>query len=88
VFFFTGFFPGIKAFTAAVLGGIGNPVGAMLGGLTLGVVESVGPQLILSGLGVPAAFQLKDMVAYMVLILVLILRPTGLLGERLAEGRA
>jgi branched-chain amino acid transport system permease protein len=88
VFFFTGFFPGIKAFTAAVLGGIGNPVGAMLGGLTLGVVESVGPLLVLSGLGVPAAFQLKDLVAYMVLILVLIFRPTGLLGERLAQERA
>ena len=55
VFFFTGFVPGIKAFTAAVLGGIGNIPGAMLGGLFLGQVESVGPTLFLDGLNVPAA---------------------------------
>jgi branched-chain amino acid transport system permease protein len=88
VFFFSGFVPGIKAFTAAVLGGIGNIGGAMAGGLVLGSVESVGPSLILTGLGVPAANQLKDMIAFLTLILVLIFRPTGILGERLAEDRA
>ncbi len=87
VFFFSGFLPGIKAFTAAVLGGIGNIVGAMLGGLVLGIVESLGPILILSGLGIPAPHQLKDVVAFTVLVLVLIFRPKGLLGERLAEER-
>ena len=86
--FTTGFFPGIKAFTAAVLGGIGNIPGAMLGGLTLGLVESLGPSLVLTGLGVPAAHQLKDLVAFLTLVLVLIFRPTGILGERLAEERA
>ena len=85
---FIGFTIGIKAFTAAVLGGIGNIVGAMLGGLLLGVVESVGPILVLSGLGVPAPHQLKDVVAFTVLVLVLIFRPTGILGERLAEEKA
>jgi branched-chain amino acid transport system permease protein len=86
--FRTGFLPGIKAFTAAVLGGIGNIWGAMLGGLTLGSVESVGPGLVLSGLDIPAAHQLKDVVAFSVLVLVLIFRPTGLLGERVSEDRA
>lgn len=88
VFFFTGFLPGIKAFTAAVLGGIGNIPGAMVGGLFLGEVESLGPSLILSGLGVPSAHQLKDVIAFSVLVLVLVFRPTGLLGERVAEERA
>lgn len=87
VFFFTGFVPGIKAFTAAVLGGIGNIGGAMAGGLLLGGVESIGPSLILTGLGIPAANQLKDIVAFLTLVLVLIFRPTGILGERLAEER-
>jgi branched-chain amino acid transport system permease protein len=84
----SGFLPGIKAFTAAVLGGIGNIVGAMLGGLLLGIVESLGPILVLSGWGIVAPHQLKDVVAFAVLILVLIFRPTGILGERLAEERA
>jgi branched-chain amino acid transport system permease protein len=88
VYFFTGFIAGIKAFTAAVLGGIGNVGGAMAGGLVLGGVESIGPSLVLTGLGIPAANQLKDMVAFLTLVLVLIFRPTGLLGERLAEDRA
>lgn len=87
VHFFAGFLPGIKAFTAAVLGGIGNPVGAMLGGLVLGSVESTGPSLVLFGLGIPAAHQLKDVVAFAVLVLVLIFRPTGILGERVSEER-
>jgi branched-chain amino acid transport system permease protein len=87
VFFFTGFVPGIKAFTSAVLGGIGNIGGAMAGGLALGSVESLGPSLVLTGLAIPAANQLKDMVAFLTLVLVLIFRPTGILGERLAEER-
>jgi branched-chain amino acid transport system permease protein len=88
VHFFSGFLPGIKAFTAAVLGGIGNIPGAVLGGLTLGSVESLGPSLVLVGLGVPSAHQLKDVVAFSVLVLVLIFRPTGILGERVSEERA
>jgi branched-chain amino acid transport system permease protein len=88
VFFRTGFLPGIKAFTAAVLGGIGNIVGAVVGGLILGSVESLGPSLILAGYDIPSPNQLKDVVAFSVLVLVLIFRPTGLLGERLSEERA
>ncbi|HLE39445.1 MAG TPA: branched-chain amino acid ABC transporter permease [Acidimicrobiia bacterium] len=144
VYFLTGFLPGIKAFTAAVLGGIGNLVGAMLGGVTLGLLEASGPTLIGglrwqipawagvavsiiavggvvlglrivrraepgrlgAGLGyvlfgavglvlgllvlpgstvtIPGAAQLKDMIAFIVLIGVLMIRPIGLLGERLA----
>jgi branched-chain amino acid transport system permease protein len=85
--FFSGFLPGIKAFTAAVLGGIGNIVGAMIGGVSLGIFESVGPSLVLAGYEIPAFSQLKDVVAYAALVLVLIFRPTGILGERLAEER-
>jgi branched-chain amino acid transport system permease protein len=88
VFFFTGFLPGIKAFTAAVLGGIGNLVGAMLGGLSLGAVESIGPSLVLTGLGIPSAHQLKDVVAFLTLVLVLIFRPVGFLGEQVGQERA
>ncbi|MBL7497440.1 branched-chain amino acid ABC transporter permease [Frankia sp. CNm7] len=73
-----GFVPGIKAFTAAVLGGIGNVRGAVLGGLLLGLVESFGGYLL------DAAY--KDVIAFAVLIAVLLVRPTGLLGARL--GRA
>ena len=149
VFFLTGFLPGIKAFTAAVLGGIGNLPGAMLGGLTLGMVEGSGP-IVLKGLSweipdwiaylialaglamvvtgmrwarsrearlsmrgfsygvvgilvmvlgvfvfpgfsvvIPGVSQLKDMMAFVVLIGVLMFRPVGLLGERLSvEDRA
>lgn len=88
IFFLAGFIPGIKAFAAAVLGGIGNIVGAALGGITLGAVESIGPSLVLAGLGVISANQLKDMIGFLVLVLVLIFRPTGILGEKLAEDRA
>src|SRR4030043_2381358 len=88
VHFFMGFIPGIKAFTAAVLGGIGNVPGAMLGGIFLGLVESVGPSLFLDGLGIVAPYQLKDAIAFTMLVLVLIFRPTGLLGERLAVKKA
>ncbi|MFI5052433.1 MAG: branched-chain amino acid ABC transporter permease [Acidimicrobiales bacterium] len=78
VVFTMGFTPALKAFTAAVLGGIGNLRGAMLGGLVLGVVES------LSVVFVQAAY--IDVVAFGILVLVLMFRPTGILGERL--GRA
>jgi branched-chain amino acid transport system permease protein len=88
VHFFMGFVPGIKAFTAAVLGGIGNIPGAMLGGIFLGLVESVGPSLFLDGLGIAAPYQLKDAIAFIMLVLVLIFRPTGILGERLAGKKA
>jgi branched-chain amino acid transport system permease protein len=77
--YYIGFIPGIKAFTAAVLGGIGNIPGAMIGGLFLGIVESLGPAV----LGID--FQLKDVIAFSILILVLIFRPSGILGEALTE---
>ena len=88
VYFFMGFTPGIKAFGAAVLGGIGNIAGAMLGGFFLGMIESVGPALFLDGLGIPAPYQLRDLIAFTLLIMVLIFRPYGLLGERMAKRRA
>lgn len=86
--FFMGFIPGIKAFTAAVLGGIGSVPGAMLGGLFLGVIESIGPNLVLEGLGIDGANQLKDAIAFTMLVLILIFRPQGILGERLSEKKA
>ena len=88
VYFFSGFIPGIKAFTAAVLGGIGNVPGAMLGGLFLGLIESVGPTLFLDGLNVPSPNQLKDVIGFTMLVLVLVFRPSGILGERVARTRA
>jgi branched-chain amino acid transport system permease protein len=79
IYHYVGFIPGLKAFTAAVLGGIGNVPGAMVGGLCLGVIESVGP----AALGMP--YQLKDVLAFLILVLVLIFRPSGILGEVLSE---
>jgi branched-chain amino acid transport system permease protein len=79
VYYFIGFIPGIKAFTAAVMGGIGNIPGAMVGGLFLGLLESMGP----AALGID--FQLKDVIAFSILVLVLIFRPSGILGEALSE---
>jgi branched-chain amino acid transport system permease protein len=87
VYFYMGFTPGIKAFGAAVLGGIGSVPGAMLGGLFLGIVESVGPALFLDGVGIPAPYQLRDLIAFTLLIMVLIFRPYGILGERMAKKR-
>ncbi|MEO5702618.1 MAG: branched-chain amino acid ABC transporter permease [Gammaproteobacteria bacterium] len=83
--YYMGFLLGLKAFTAAVLGGIGNIAGAMLGGLLLGVIESMGAGYIgpLSGGFLGSHYQ--DVFAFFVLILVLTLRPSGLLGERVAE---
>lgn len=88
VYFFMGFFPGLKAFTAAVLGGIGSIPGAALGGLILGMIESIGPSLFLQGLHIPAFNQLKDVIAFTMLVLILIFRPQGILGERLSETKA
>ncbi|MFT4744541.1 MAG: branched-chain amino acid transport system permease protein [Nitriliruptoraceae bacterium] len=89
VSYIVGFIPGIKAFTAAVVGGIGNLVGAMAGGLFLGTIESVGPQMILEPLGIPAASQLKNVIAFGVLVLVLLFKPAGLFGELVgSENRA
>ena len=68
---------GLKAFTAAFLGGIGNIPGAMIGGLLLGVIEALGASYL--------AMAWKDAIAFLVLILILIIRPTGLLGERVAD---
>jgi branched-chain amino acid transport system permease protein len=85
---FMGFRPGIKAFTSAVLGGIGNVPGAMIGGLFLGVIENIGPNLVLSGLGITGFNQLQDVIAFTMLVLVLIFRPQGILGERLTEKKA
>ena len=83
--FTMGFRPGIAAFTAAVLGGIGSISGAALGGVLLGLLQSVGPALILTGYGIPSSFQLKDAFTFLILVLVLIFRPGGLLGSGEAE---
>ena len=82
---FMGFVPGIKAFTAAVLGGIGSITGAAIGGLLLGLLESVGPALFLTGLHIPGPNQLKDVFTFTVLVLVLIFRPGGIMGAGEAE---
>ncbi len=85
----TGFLPGIKAFTAAVVGGVGNLGGAMAGGVSLGTAEAVAPLMLLEPLGVEGPSQLRDAVAFTLLILVLLIKPTGLFGEKLsAEDRA
>lgn len=80
-----GFLPGLKAFTAAVLGGIGNLAGAMLGGIVLGLVESLGAGYIeqMSFGFLNSSYQ--DIFAFLILGLVLIFRPTGLLGERVSD---
>jgi branched-chain amino acid transport system permease protein len=75
-----GFLLGIKAFSAAVLGGIGNLRGALLGGLILGVMENYGQALF--------GTQWRDVVAFVLLVLVLLIRPTGILGESLGKARA
>jgi branched-chain amino acid transport system permease protein len=80
-----GFMLGLKAFTAAVLGGIGNLSGAMLGGLALGVIEALGAGYIGAVTGGFLGSHYQDVFAFAVLILVLVFRPSGLLGERVAE---
>jgi branched-chain amino acid transport system permease protein len=87
-YFALGFRLGLIAFTAAVLGGIGSVPGALLGGLFLGLIEAIGPTLFLTGFGVPATNQLKDAVAFTMLVLVLVFRPSGILGERVTRSRA
>ena len=83
--YFMGFMLGLKAFTAAVLGGIGNLAGAMVGGVLLGVIESLGAGYIGDLTGGFLGSHYQDVFAFLVLILVLTLRPSGLLGERVAE---
>jgi branched-chain amino acid transport system permease protein len=85
---YTGFVPGIKAFTAAVLGGIGNIPGAMLGGMMLGLLEAFAASYL--SIMTDGAFgaEYKDVVAFLVLIVILIFRPRGLLGEAVREGKA
>ena len=80
-----GFMLGLKAFTAAVLGGIGNLGGAMLGGLLLGLIESIGAGYIGDLTGGYLGSNYQDVFAFVVLIAVLVFRPTGLLGERVSE---
>jgi len=80
-----GFLPGLKAFTAAVFGGIGNLAGAMVGGVLLGLIESLGAGYIGDFTGGVLGSNYQDIFAFIVLILVLTLRPQGLLGERVAD---
>jgi branched-chain amino acid transport system permease protein len=80
-----GFLPGLKAFTAAVFGGIGNLAGAVLGGVLLGLIESIGSGYIGSVTGGVLGSHYSDIFAFIVLIAVLTLRPSGLLGERVAD---
>jgi branched-chain amino acid transport system permease protein len=82
---FVGFFPGLKAFTAAVLGGIGNITGALLGGIVLGMLETfAGSYLSIFTQGAMGA-EYKDILAFAILILVLIFKPSGLLGEQVGQ---
>ncbi len=85
---YSGFVPGMKAFTAAVLGGIGNIPGAMVGGMLLGLLEAFAASYL--SLMTDGAFgaEYKDVVAFLVLILILIFRPKGLLGETVRESKA
>jgi branched-chain amino acid transport system permease protein len=85
---YSGFVPGIKAFTAAVLGGIGNIPGAMLGGMVLGLLEAFAASYL--SIITDGAFgaEYKDVFAFVALIAILILRPRGLLGEKVREGQA
>ena len=80
-----GFLPGLKAFTAAVLGGIGNLAGAVLGALLLGLVEAIGAGYLGDLTGGVLGSHYADIFAFVALILVLTLRPSGLLGERVAD---
>ena len=80
-----GFLPGLKAFTAAVFGGIGNLGGAVLGGILLGLIEAIGSGYIGTLTGGLLGSQYTDIFAFIVLIIVLTLRPSGLLGERVAD---
>ena len=80
-----GFLPGLKAFTAAVFGGIGNLAGAVVGGILLGLIESIGSGYIGQLTGGVLGSHYTDIFAFIVLIIILTLRPSGLLGERVAD---
>jgi branched-chain amino acid transport system permease protein len=83
--FAMGLVPGLKAFCAAVLGGIGNIYGAMVGGIILGLIESLGAGYIGDLTGGIFGSQYQDIFAFIVLIIVLTLRPSGIMGERVAD---
>jgi len=83
--FYMGFIPGLKAFTAAVLGGIGNLGGAMVGGVLLGIIEQLGAGYIGNLTHGVFGSNYQDVFAFIVLIIVLVFRPSGLLGERVAD---
>jgi branched-chain amino acid transport system permease protein len=83
--YYMGFMLGLKAFSAAVLGGIGNIAGAMVGGLLLGVIEALGAGYVGDLTGGFMGSNYQDVFAFLVLILVLVFRPSGLLGERVAQ---
>lgn len=85
VHFYMGFIPGLKAFTAAVLGGIGNLGGAMVGGILLGLIEQLGAGYIGDITNGVFGSNYQDVFAFIALILVLVFRPSGLLGERVAD---
>src|ERR1700737_497464 len=85
VHFYMGFIPGMKAFTAAVLGGIGNLGGGMGGGVLLGLIQNTGGGYIGNLTGGVFGSNYQDVFAFIVLIIVLVLRPSGLLGERVAD---
>lgn len=80
-----GFLPGLKAFTAAVFGGIGNLAGAVIGGILLGLIEAIGSGYIGTLTGGVLGSNYADIFAFIVLIIILTLRPSGLLGERVAD---
>jgi branched-chain amino acid transport system permease protein len=80
-----GFLPGLKAFTAAVFGGIGNLAGAVVGGILLGLIEAIGSGYIGIATGGVLGSHYSDIFAFIVLIIMLTLRPSGLLGERVAD---
>ena len=82
---FMGFLPGLKAFTAAVFGGIGNLAGAVVGGVLLGLIEAIGSGYLGTLTGGFLGSDYTDIFAFIVLIFVLTLRPSGLLGERVAD---
>lgn len=82
---FVGFFPGLKAFTAAVLGGIGNLTGALLGGIVLGLLETFAGAFMSAFTMGAAGAEYKDIFAFGILILVLIFRPNGLMGENVSQ---
>ena len=83
--YYMGAMLGMKAFTAAVLGGIGNLPGAMLGGILLGLIESLGAGYIGDLTGGVFGSNYQDVFAFLVLICVLVFRPSGLIGEKVSE---